>query len=270
MGNVQSNSQVIAIIYIAVTYSVTWIILFPLSVVYNELSPIQRELWHSLGSVGPTVGGLLALYLLKRRKGLKLLRNRLLKYSGRNLLFFALSPLIILLVILPIELLLGVFNLGLFFQENNIYNIVSLIIFILPSICYGFFEEIGWRGYLLPALQKKYNALIATLILTVVWWFWHFPTFFYRFDLFYGLVLMFPLLLSGSIVMTFLFNQSRGSILMVIILHITYDLVTSHEISITAIIVVSAFYIFMDFRILKIYGIENFSPYERITLSISN
>ncbi|MEJ2296243.1 MAG: hypothetical protein P8Y23_15955, partial [Candidatus Lokiarchaeota archaeon] len=101
-------------------------------------------------------------------------------------------------------------------------------------------------------------------------WFWHFPTFFYRFDLFYGLILMFPLLLSGSIVMTFLFNQSRGSILMVIILHISYDLVTSHEISITAIIVVSAFYIFMDIRILKIYGVENFSIYERTILFNSN
>jgi membrane protease YdiL (CAAX protease family) len=270
MGSEQYNSQVIAIIYVAVTYLVTWIILFPLSIVYNELSLIHRELWHSLGSIGPTVGGILALYLLKRKKGLKLLKERLFTYSGRNLLFFAFSPLIILLVILPIESLFGVFNLGLFFQENSISSIITLIIFILPSICYGIFEEIGWRGYLLPALQKKYNALVSTLILSVIWWFWHFPTFFYRFDLFYGLVLMFPLLLSGSIVMTFLFNQSRGSLLMLIILHISYDLVSSHEISITTIIIVSAFYIFMDIRILKIYGVENFSIYERTILFRTN
>jgi len=263
-------SQIVAIIYVIITFTVTWIILFPLSTVYNELNIIQRELWHSLGSIGPTIGGIFALYLLKRKKGLKLLKVRIIKYSGKKLLFFAFSPLIIMITTLCIETLLGFFNPLSFFQENNILNFGLLIVFILPSICYGIFEEIGWRGYLLPALQEKYNALISTLILTVIWWFWHFPTFFYRSDLFFGLVLLFPLLLSGSIVITFLFNQSKGSVLMVIFLHISYDLVTSHQISITAIIIVSTFYVFMDVRILKIYGIENFSTLKRITLELNN
>lgn len=234
--------------------------------VFKDLSTVQRELWHALGSIGPSIGGIIALYLIKRKEGLQLLKKRMLKYSGRKLLLFAFSPLLILAVILLIESIIGVFNIISFFQVNNILNFGSFIIFILPSICYGLFEEIGWRGYLLPALQAKYNALISTLILTVIWWFWHFPTFFYRFDLFYGFVLMFPLMLSGSIVFTFLFNQTKGSILMVIILHISYDLVMSHQISITTIIVVSAFYIFMDVRILKIYGIENFATVERTSL----
>lgn len=270
MRHYHNNSQIVAILYIIITYSVTWVILFPLSTVYNELDLIQRELWHSLGSIGPTVGGVFALYLLKRKKGLKLLKKRLLKYSGKKLLFFAFSPLIILFTIIIIESLLSFFNIQLFFQENNILNFGLFIVFILPSICYGIFEEIGWRGYLLPALQEKYSALISTLILTIIWWFWHFPTFFYRSDFFFGFVLMFPLLLSGSIVITFLFNQSKGSILMVIFLHISYDLVTSHQISITAIIVVSTFYVFMDVRILKVYGIENFSTLKRTTLELNN
>ena len=264
------SSLIVVIIYVLITYSVTWMILFPLSTVYNELNLIQRELWHSLGSIGPTVGGVFALYLLKRKKGLKLLKVRIFKYSGKNLLIFAFFPLIILIITLIIESLLSFFNIISFFQVNNILNFGLFIVFILPSICYGLFEEIGWRGYLLPALQEKYNALISTLILTVIWWFWHFPTFFYRSDLIFGFVLLFPLLLSGSIVITFLFNQSKGSILMVIFLHISYDLVTSHQISITAIIVVSTFYVFMDVRILKVYGIENFSTLKRVTLELND
>ncbi|TFG16643.1 MAG: CPBP family intramembrane metalloprotease [Promethearchaeota archaeon] len=264
------SSQIVAIIYVIITYSVTWMILFPLSTVYNELNLIQRELWHSLGSIGPAVGGIFALYLLKRKKGLKLLKVRILKYSGKKLLIFAFSPLIILIITLIIESLLGFFKIISFFQENNILNFGLFIVFILPSICYGLFEEIGWRGYLLPALQEKFNALSSTLILTVIWWFWHFPTFFYRSDFFFGFVLMFPLLLSGSIVITFLFNQSKGSVLMVIFLHISYDLVTSHQISITAIIIVSTFYVFMDVRILKVYGIENFSTLKRATLELND
>ena len=57
---------------------------------------------------------------------------------------------------------------------------------------------------------------------------------------------------------------------MVIFLHISYDLVTSHQISITAIIVVSTFYVFMDVRILKVYGIENFSTLKRVALELND
>jgi membrane protease YdiL (CAAX protease family) len=256
----------IVIIYIFLTYSITWSILIPLSVVYNNLDHITREIWHSFGSIGPTIGGISALYLLKGKYGLKLLKGRLMKYSGYKFLLFAFIPILILIIVLFIETLFGFFNIAMFFLNNDITSTISFLIFVIPSFCYGFFEEIGWRGFLLPNLQTKYKALKATLILTIIWWFWHFPTFFYRFDLLFALLFMFPLMLTGSIVFTFLFNQSKGSILMVIILHICYDLVTSHQISISAIILVSTFFIFMDIRIVKLYGYENLSSFKRVLL----
>jgi len=261
-----NDAKYASLIYILISYSITWAILFPLSLNFNQLNLFVREIWHSFGSVGPCIGGIITLYILKGKEGLTFLKNKIIKYSGKKLLLFSLSPLLILLITLIIEYLCGFFLADQFIQENNISNIESFIIFLLPSFCYGFFEEIGWRGYLLPRLQSKNSAILSTFYLTVIWWFWHLPTFFYRFDLFFALVLMFPLMLTGSIVFTYLFNQSNGSILMSIILHICYDIVTSHQISITAIIIVSAFFIFMDIRIIKVYGLENFSTKEKITL----
>lgn len=37
------------------------------------------------------------------------------------------------------------------------------------------FEELGWRGIALPALQKCYSALISSLILGLAWGIWHLP-----------------------------------------------------------------------------------------------
>ena len=265
-ANKQGNKLTISILFVFISYSITWSILFPLSVIYNELSIIEREVWHSFGSIGPSIGGIIALYLLKRKEGLKMLKERILNYAGWKLLLFAFSPLIILLIILFFESIFGFFNLSTFLEENYITNAGTFIIFILPSLCYGFFEEIGWRGFFLPKLQGRFNAFTSTIILTVIWWFWHFPAFFYRFDLFFALVMMFPLMLAGSMVFTFLFNQSKGSVLMLIIMHICYDLVSAHQISIIATIVISIFFIFMTIRAIKLYGIENLSSIKRATL----
>ncbi|MFO7795229.1 MAG: type II CAAX endopeptidase family protein [Promethearchaeia archaeon] len=259
----KSSSNLTIIVFISISYFITWLILFPLAALYNDLNFVEREIWHSLGSIGPTIGGIIAIYLSNKKEGLLLLKERVLRYSGWKILLFAFSPLLILIVVLLFESLFGSFNLSTFLVQNSIDSILTFIIFLLPSFCYGFFEEIGWRGFLLPKFQTRFNAFISTLLLTIIWWFWHFPTFFYRFNLLYGLLLMFPLMLSGSIVLTFLFNWSKGSVLMVIILHISYDLVTSHEISIISIILVSAFYIFMDIRIIKVFGLENLSPQKR-------
>ncbi|MEM2947125.1 MAG: type II CAAX endopeptidase family protein [Candidatus Bathyarchaeia archaeon] len=48
---------------------------------------------------------------------------------------------------------------------------------LITSFLMNMWEEVGWRGYALPALQKKYNALISSLIVGAFWALWHWPHF---------------------------------------------------------------------------------------------
>jgi len=100
---------------------------------------------------------------------------------------------------------------------------VPLLYMILPWILFEIItngEEMGWRGYVLPRLQAKYNALTSSLIIGVIWSIWHLPKF-----LGTGLSgeRSFPWFtvahLALAILYTWLYNNSRGSLLLVTLFH---------------------------------------------------
>ena len=81
-------------------------------------------------------------------------------------------------------------------------------------------EEIGWRGFALPQLLKSYQPLNASIILGIVWGVFHFPLYWQR-PLFAILFLAFTPAL--SIIITWLFLKSKGSILLITLVHATYN-----------------------------------------------
>lgn len=87
-------------------------------------------------------------------------------------------------------------------------------------------EETGWRGYALPRLQASHSALTASLILGVLWTFWHAPGFLVpgmalpRVPLDWMVILNFLLrVVSVAILFTWLYNNAKGSILVAFLFH---------------------------------------------------
>jgi membrane protease YdiL (CAAX protease family) len=93
-----------------------------------------------------------------------------------------------------------------------------------------FGEEVGWRGFALPILQRRYGALAAALLLTPIWALWHLPFFFtlatYRAFPPLGYVGFVFSLACGSVVLTWLYNRSGGSVLACVVWHGLYNLGT--------------------------------------------
>jgi len=97
----------------------------------------------------------------------------------------------------------------------------TLWLFVLPFFLVDFIsngEEIGWRGYALPRLQSKYNALTSTLILGVVWGLWHLPKFLSHWNTVSFAWFMLHVIAS-AVTLTWLYNGTKGSLLMVTIMH---------------------------------------------------
>jgi membrane protease YdiL (CAAX protease family) len=85
----------------------------------------------------------------------------------------------------------------------------------IPGLA-GTWEEPGFRGYALPRLQFRYTALIASLILGVLWAFWHLPFVVTGEDTWIDAILF---TIEWSIVYTWLFNNAKGSVLIVMLFH---------------------------------------------------
>ena len=76
-------------------------------------------------------------------------------------------------VLLVIAFLLGHTEI----HEKSLYKLFRFetLIAILLGIVVNTGEEAGWRGYLLQKSNRHYHYWKTTIILTFVWWAWHFP-----------------------------------------------------------------------------------------------
>ena len=82
-------------------------------------------------------------------------------------------------------------------------------------------EEIAWRGYALPQLQRTMSPLTASLFLSVIWGVFHAPLFLMKggHPAGYSLALFALLVISIGLIAGLLFNATRGSVLLCHLLH---------------------------------------------------
>jgi membrane protease YdiL (CAAX protease family) len=84
-------------------------------------------------------------------------------------------------------------------------------------------EEPGWRGFALPRLQARFAPLTATLLLGAVWAAWHIPLFFVQGWLSVPVWAFGLLIVCLSVLMTWAFNHSSGSVIPAVLMHAVYN-----------------------------------------------
>ena len=218
--------------YFGLAYLISWTIWLPLyGYVFGLTHLPALPFQHALGGLGPLIASFLTTWIFLKKEGVKNLLAKCLQLKPLLYLAVALfSPFVLALIAVcmsyfidktPIDLS-GLLRAKEFPQFN------LLTFFIYNVIFFGFGEEVGWRSFALPRFQNKMNALSASLTLTVFWALWHIPLFFYRPGYTSmgtaGILGWVFSLLTGSILLTWLYNSSKASILICAVFHSTIDI----------------------------------------------
>jgi membrane protease YdiL (CAAX protease family) len=227
------------LLYFGVAYLISWIIWLPLILPKFGIDtlPVIPKYHHYLGSFGPMIAALIVKYISDGLEGVLDLLKKLIQWKV-NWIWYVVVFVIPILLVIAVGYADNIINHQLFtmdgFSTNSEFpQFGPLGYFLFNFFTFGIGEETGWRGYALPVLQKRFSALIATLILAVGWGCWHIPAFFYRplysqMDV-AGIAGFFMSMVMGAIVLTWLFNSTKGSLLFVAIFHAMIELMFMSE-----------------------------------------
>jgi uncharacterized protein len=102
---------------------------------------------------------------------------------------------------------------------NEAWYVIAVAIVFSTPVQAG--EEIGWRGYALPRLAARFGFARASVLLGLIWAFWHLPLFFVPGLDTYGQ--SFPVwalaVTALSVAITWLYAHTNASLLLVMLMH---------------------------------------------------
>ena len=192
---------------------------------YLALRALQKLLGTSLPGVndlgfkfGPTLAAFLTVALTEGGSGVKDLIRRCLhwRFPPRLYLSATFVPVVVLIAVLLAQghgAEVGAVSLP---RALKVFGLQLLLVAFLGG---GLSEEVGWRGFMLPQLCKRYNPLVASLVVAIAWFAWHIPAYVFlgkgtTDPLLPFAVIVFPF----SVVLTWTYLRS-GSLVPPILLH---------------------------------------------------
>ena len=181
-----------------------------------------------LAALSASLAGIILAAVEGRKGGVKeLLRRVLIWRVGLGWWVFVLFfPALLAVVTLYVAPLFGAQSVD-WSALPPITNLLSMLLML--TILAGLGEEFGWRGFALPRLQNRYGALVSGLVVGLLWWLWHLPLFFiegtgqYMMTQEFGFLPTFlaygVFVISAAVTYAWLFNNTRGSVLLVAVYH---------------------------------------------------
>jgi uncharacterized protein len=208
--------------FLALTFGLSWVPMSLFIVFADQLTPIFGEMSATnlvflLAVYAPGLSGIFLVWRHYGLKGLGSLFRRLTLWRA------PLQWWLFLLLGIPVIIYAAAALKGTISEPFRFAPWYLVFPALVQSLLLGpLGEEFGWRGLALPLLQRRFSPIWASLLLGVVWAVWHAPAFAlsgtpqsaWSFGPFFlGLIAI-------TVIMTALFNASRGSLLIAILYHL--------------------------------------------------
>ena len=207
--------------FLVLVFALTWALEIPW--IESTEGPLKFDFPVPLLFVMGWMPGLAAILVtgaISGRAGIRTLLGRLL--IGRLGLRWYLVPILgsaaLWLAALALDPLIG--GTGIMFPTLSTDLLIGIavslvLIFLINS------EEIAWRGFAIPRLQARHRALTASVFLGVFEGLFHLPYFFRASSdqAAAGLPVFMIGSIAGAVIFTWLFNNTRGSLLAVMLFH---------------------------------------------------
>ena len=245
MATADANSQLDAppqgvlarhplIFYFLIAFSFSWLMFLPAVLTYFGVLNLSDSVVGVLGIVGllgPLLSGFIMTAVTEGGVGIRRWLRRIVRWRvGFRWYLFT-------LVGLPVVMVLGTIvrpgALESFQTLAPLSVLPYLSAFVFMVLIGGpLFEEPGWSGFAQPRLQRLHGPLVGGLILGSLWALWHLPGFLIPSEALTdipprGTVLdfvVFALALIGlRLIIMWVFNNTRGSVLMAILVHASWN-----------------------------------------------
>lgn len=212
-------------LYLAITYVLAWIWWIYLALTHSYVYPGMGWPTHLIALTAPSIAAVLVIARESGRDGLKKLWKRMTLASfNRFTSFLVIGTAIFAFIPVATDKSISLADLGKYSGAPSKGLFAILIVLLLN----GFGEEIGWRGYLAEKYLSQHSITKTAGIIWLVWAPWHIPLFFvidtYRQMNPFMIVGWAVSIYFGSVVLTWLYKYSGGSILVVVAWHIAYNL----------------------------------------------
>ena len=171
---------------------------------------------------GPTIAGLIMLALVDGKSGLQKTASEIIRWKVHPTWY---------LIAIGLPAILAGSAVGIFFiLEGDINGGLAVPMRQIPVIFAGWIairfliggglgEEVGWRGFALNQLLKQQGALRASIVIGLVWTFWHLPAHLVSDNLLVNLVAQLLITIPYTIIFTWIYLKSNRSLLIVALLH---------------------------------------------------
>lgn len=215
-------------VFVLVTFVLTWTIDFTLRATLGaQPTASNHDRWMAVlipGIYGPSVGALVTTALRGGWGAVGLLVRRLLPW--RVSLMWCLIAFALPILIDGIAVAIYAWRGG----ETGPFvapPVLATLAYVAVKLTRGpLGEELGWRGFMLPALQTRYSALTSSLVVGIFWFLWHLPSIWMAGTFIsgpsvsaYQLGWFAFVLICIAILMTWVVNHAGGSVVPAVLMH---------------------------------------------------